>query len=146
VKSLSKDPSKEGLVLIAYGDERYEKEWAALFDKVGAFVREQTGMGEHAHGWCGHLVHYDPGKTTAAIEKILVQRDKAVVIPVLVAHDERFQVKIIGDGIARIRDHERRVVYRPDSILPDEGVERWVKDAVSAELAKLEAPRAANGP
>lgn len=146
VKSLSKDPSKEGLVLIAYGDERYEKEWAALFDKVGAFVREQTGMGEHAHGWCGHLVHYDPGKTTAAIEKVLVQRDKAVVIPVLVAHDERFQVKIIGDGIARIRDHERRVVYRPDSILPDEGVERWVKDAVSAELAKLEAPRAANGP
>ena len=44
----------------------------------------------------------------------------------LVAHDEMFQVKIIGDGIAKVEDHKNRVVYRPDAILPDDNVDAWV--------------------
>jgi hypothetical protein len=135
-KSLSTAPEKEGLVLIAYGDETYEREWGKLLEGIGAYVRREAGIGVSAYGWCGHLVHYDPGKTTAAIEKVLAERDKAIVVPVLVAHDERFQVKLIGEGIARVANAKERVVYKPDSILPDPELERWVVDTAREHAEK----------
>ncbi|MFO1489290.1 MAG: CbiX/SirB N-terminal domain-containing protein [Verrucomicrobiota bacterium] len=125
-KRLSTDPANEGLVLIAYGDETYEKEWAALLAGVGDYVKTNTGIAAYSHGWCGHVAHYDPKKTTSAIEEVLKTKQKAVVIPVLVAHDENFQIKIIGGGIAKVADSQSRVVYRPDSILPDPNIEQWV--------------------
>jgi len=125
-KRLSTDPANEGLVLIAYGDETYEKEWADLLAGVGDYVKTNTGMAAYSHGWCGHIAHYDPAKTTNAIEEVLKTKKKAVVIPVLVAHDENFQIKIIGGGIAKVTDNQSRVAYRPDSILPDSNIEQWV--------------------
>ncbi|HNP95510.1 MAG TPA: CbiX/SirB N-terminal domain-containing protein [Cyclobacteriaceae bacterium] len=126
VSALSENPEKEGLVLIGYGDEAYEKEWGDLFDNVGAYVKENKGISAHSYGWCGHIAHYDPNYTTIAINKVLEQKEKAIVIPVLVAHDEMFQVKIIGDGIAKVDKSSSRVAYRPDAILPDPEVEKWV--------------------
>ena len=134
-KALSTAPENEGLVLIAYGDETYEKEWSKLLEDIGGHVRREAGIGVSAHGWCGHLVHYDPAKTAAAIEKVLAERERAIVVPVLVAHDERFQVKLIGEGISRVERARERVVYKPDSILPDPDLERWVID-VSREHAE----------
>jgi hypothetical protein len=108
VQALSRVPAEEGLVLIAYGDETYEKEWTALLNTVGNHVKQHIGIDAYAHGWCGHIAHYDPAKTTQAIAEVLQTKKKAVVVPVLVAHDENFQIKIIGNGIARIPDHAAR--------------------------------------
>ncbi len=138
VRALSTNPAEEGLVLIAYGDATYEREWAALFDAVGAHVKQNTGIATHAYGWCGHVVHYDPKKTTEAVEKILTTKSKAIVIPVLVAHDENFQIKIIGGGIAKVPDYQTRVVYRPDAILPDPSVEQWIISITSELVAKIQ--------
>lgn len=132
-RELSKSPADEGLVMIAYGDNSYEKEWIALLNSVGEHIRENAGISEFAHGWCGHIAHYDPKKTTDAIESVLQRKKTAVVIPVLVARDEMFQIKIIGDGIAKVTDHSSRVIYRPDSILPDPTIEKWVTD-ISEQL------------
>lgn len=144
VRALSTNPAAEGLVLIAYGDTTYEREWAALFDAVGAHVKHNTGIATHTHGWCGHIVRYDPKKTTEAVEKILQTKPKAIVIPVLVAQDENFQIKIIGGGIAKVPDHQTRVVYRPDAILPDPSVEQWVISITGELVAKLQTqPRVA---
>lgn len=126
VTALSRDPANEGLVLIGYGDETYDKEWIELFRKAADFVRQHTGITEYSYGWCGHLVDYRPEDTTAAINTVLKKKPTALVIPVLVAHDEMFQIKIIGDGIAKVPNHNERVLYKPDSILPDPDVERWV--------------------
>lgn len=134
-KSLSSDPANEALVMIAYGDQTYEKDWSALLNKVGDYVKEEAGITVNSHGWCGHVAHYDPKKTTAAIDSVLGAKKKAVVIPVLVAHDEMFQIKIIGDGIAKVADNKSRVVYRPDAILPEPLVEQWVIN-VTAEYAQ----------
>ena len=139
VKSLSTAPAEEGLVLIAYGDATYEKEWSALLTAAGDYVKGNTGIDSYSHGWCGHVAHYDPAKTTAAIADVLKTKKKAVVIPVLVAHDEMFQIKIIGDGIAKIPDNKSRVVYRPDSILPDANVEQWVIAIANQTASKIEA-------
>lgn len=126
VTALSHDPANEGLVLVGYGDETYDKEWVELFDKVADFVKQRTGVAGYAYAWCGHIANYKSEETTAAINKVLATKKKALVIPVLVAHDEMFQIKIIGDGIAKVPNHTERVAYKPDAILPDPDVERWV--------------------
>lgn len=137
VSALSKDASNEGLVLIAYGDEAYEKEWGRLMDDVATFVRSKTGIAPHSYGWCGHIAHYDPQRTTDAINSVLAMKKKALVLPVLVAHDEMFQVKIIGDGIKLVNDHQSRVSYRPDAILPDREVQQWIIDIAETYVQRI---------
>ena len=124
--------------MIAYGDATYEKEWAALLRNVGDYVRSETGIETHSHGWCGHVVHYDPKKTTTAIDAVLKTEKRALFVPVLVAHDEMFQIKIIGNGIAGVSDSKSRVVYKPDAILPDAGVERWVVDIATEYVGRIQ--------
>lgn len=125
-RELSRYPEKEGLVLIGYGDETYEKEWGELFDRVAEHVKQNIGIDEHSYGWCGHIAHYNPDETTKAINSVLAKKEAAVVIPVLVAYDEMFQKNIIGRGIDKVEDHGERVLYRPDAILPDSDIESWV--------------------
>lgn len=137
VSALSTDPAHEGLVLIGYGDATYDKEWIELFNKAARYVRERTGISEYAYGWCGHIANYKPEETTAAINTVLKASRTALVIPVLVAHDEQFQIKIIGNGIARVPDHQHRVVYKPDAILPDPNVERWVVNVAEEFIGKI---------
>jgi hypothetical protein len=137
VKKLSTSPSSEGLVMIAYGDETYRKDWSRMLRSVGEHIKARAGIDAYSFGWCGHLVHYEPDSTTVAIQEVLAKRQTALVVPVLVAHDEMFQVRIIGDGIDRIPDHASRVRYKPDSILPDPRISRWVVDAVSEQLRGL---------
>jgi len=138
VNALSKNPAHEGLVLIGHGEETYDKEWVELFDKVAGFVRERTGITGYSYGWCGHIANYKPEETTDAINAVLKTSRKALVIPVLVAHDEMFQIKIIGDGIAKVPDNRERVVYRPDSILPDPNLERWVIHITEEFVGKIQ--------
>ncbi len=138
VKLLSTTPAEEGIVLIAYGDETYEKEWEKLLDDVGRYIKEQTNITAHSFGWCGHIAHYDPQRTTDAIQNVLSKKEKALVIPVLVAHDEMFQIKIIGDGIARIQENKKRVIYKPDSILPDENIEQWIISISNKHVQKIQ--------
>lgn len=137
VAALSHNPTHEGLVLIGYGDETYDKEWIELFDKAAGYVRQHTGIAEYAYGWCGHIVNYKPEETTTAINTVLKKTRVALVIPVLVAHDEMFQIKIIGDGIAKVPHHSERVVYKPDAILPDPNVERWVVNIADEYVNKI---------
>lgn len=137
VKEISKDAANEGLVLIGYGDETYDKEWTELFNKVAEHVKKEVGISEHSHGWCGHIAHYNPDKTTEAVNEVLKKKQTAVVIPVLVAHDENFQIKIIGGGIEKVKKSKEKVIYKPDAILPDTNIEQWVIDITSEYLNKI---------
>lgn len=138
VKALSKDPANEGVVLIGYGDETYNKEWVALFNEVGDHVKKELGIDTHSYGWCGHIAHYDPNKTTIAINEVLKTKKHALVIPVLVAHDEMFQVQIIGDGIQKVANNKERVSYKADAILQDENVDQWIIDIAAEYLKKVQ--------
>ncbi len=125
-KELSKDPKKEGLVLIAYGDNTYNAEWSSLMQQVGEYVKQNTGITDYDFGWCGHIAEYRSDSTTFAVNKILQKKSTAVVIPVLVAFDENFQLRIIGGGIDKVVASKEKVLYKPDAILPDKNVEAWV--------------------
>lgn len=136
--ALSKDPEHESLVLIAYGDHTYNKEWTELLQKVGDYVRAQNKIKGYAYGWCGHVASYSSDSTTVAINRGLKQADRALVIPVLVAHDEMFQVKIIGDGIAKVPGNKEKVSYIADAILPDTNIQNWVVDITKTLVKKLD--------
>lgn len=142
VEALSTDSLNEGLVMIAYGDETYSKEWSELLNTVGDYVKANAGIDTHSHGWCGHIAHYNPDSTTIAIQQVLKTKKKAIVIPVLVAHDEMFQVQIIGDGIAKIANHQDVITYKPDAILPDPNVSSWVINIAREFVTKVKTPAA----
>lgn len=135
--ALSQNPANEALVLIGYGDETYNKEWSELFNNAGEFVKEKTGINVYTYGWCGHLVHYNSDSTSAPVNRALKQKNKAIVIPVLVAHDENFQVKIIGGSIEKVPNYNTKVLYKPDAILPDTSVDNWVIHVTKDYLHKI---------
>lgn len=125
-KELSKYPANEGLTLIAYGDKTYDAEWSKLMEEVATYVKAETGITDYSYGWCGHIAHYSSDSTALAINSILTKKKSSVVLPVLVAFDEMFQVKIIGGGVNKVKNSKERVLYKPDAILPDKNVEDWV--------------------
>lgn len=136
-RSLSTSPAREALVLVAYGDVTYERQWSALLERIARNVERETGIAHGAYAWCGHIAHYDPAKTTQAIESALRTRERAIVVPVLVAYDEKFQGEIIGGGVRGISGSPERVIYRPDAILPDPELERWIVTAATQQCERL---------
>ncbi|MBV6394595.1 MAG: hypothetical protein HFACDABA_00161 [Anaerolineales bacterium] len=133
-REMSRNPEKEGLALIGYGDATYDKEWGELFDNVAEYVKQNLGIREHRYGWCGHLVHYSPEETTKTVNAALETKDTVIVVPVLVAYDEMFQTNIIGRGIEKVEGFKERVFYQADAILPDPDIDDWVI-RISAEYA-----------
>jgi sirohydrochlorin ferrochelatase len=132
-KEMSKTPEEEGVVMVAYGSEPYEAEWTQLLDKTAKEVRKATGVDCVEYCWCGHIVRYKSEPTEKAIQKVLKEKQRALVIPVLVAVDETFQGKIIGGAIKNVNQNER-IAYRSDAILPDDNVNQWIVD-ISHKLA-----------
>ncbi len=128
VENLSDNPDEEGLVLVAYGDKTYNKEWTALLADIADVVEKRVGINKYEYSWCGHIVSYDTKPTTDAIENILKEKNIAITIPVLVAFDEMFQVDIIGGAIKKVKGEKERVKYVPDAILPDQNIQQWVID------------------
>ncbi len=124
-KALSENPAKEGVALIAYGSRNFDKEWTELMQKMGENIKQELGLSQSEYAWCGHIVEYDTKPTTESVNRILKNNKTAIVIPVLVAVDEMFQMEIIGGGI-KASSNPDNVKYIPDSILPDENVENWI--------------------
>ncbi len=125
VKKLSVNPSKEGVALIAYGSQNFDEEWTELMKKMAAEIKSELHIDQTEYAWCGHIVRYSTEPTTEAVNNILAKDKTAITIPVLIAVDEMFQMKIIGGGIKASKNPDK-VKYIPDSILPDNNVEDWV--------------------
>lgn len=124
-KALSKNPQNEACVLVAYGSEEYNDEWTALMKEMIMTVDAKLGMKNSTYSWCGHIAGYSPELTTKAINEVMKNGKNPIVIPVLVAVDELFQGKLITGAIDASKD-KQRVIYKPDSILPDKNVQNWV--------------------
>lgn len=129
IHGLSRQPDREGVVLVAYGSQEYSEEWELFFNRLGDRVREETGVAAVRHCWCGHLVHYSPQPTADAIRETLRTCDRAIIIPVLVARDEYFQEHVIAAAVKQVGSSER-VAYANDAILPDNNLKAWVVAAV----------------
>jgi len=126
--------SSDGLVLVGYGSAEFEDDWDRFFMELRGFAEIELGLTPTAHAWCGHIAGYRRQPTADAIDRVLEHADRALVVPMLVATDEMFQARIIGGAVARCKAPDR-VLYRPDAILPEPEVGRWVLESVRRALA-----------
>lgn len=127
VRALSKNPSEEGVLLVAYGDEQYNQQWEEMVDDIGKYLKVKTGHESIAYAWCGHLVRYSTEPTMNGIQQLHELEDKVIVIPVLVANDPYFQNDIIQKAVNEV-ENSSNVYYVQDAILPDTNLNRWVID------------------
>jgi len=126
--------SNDGLVLVGYGSAEFEDDWDRFFMELRGYAEVELGLTPTAHAWCGHIAGYRRQPTMEAIDRVLEHADRALVVPMLVASDEMFQERIIGGAVARCKVPDR-VLYRPDAILPEPEVGRWVLESVRRALA-----------
>ncbi len=131
---ISEDHNNEGIVMIAYGSQYYNTEWTQLMDEIVSHLQDATGVEQVNYAWCGHIVNFSSEPAQQAIEECLGVKDKAVVIPVLVAVDENFQGKRILNAVQAIENNEEKVIYRQDAILPDNNINQWIIDIVNTTL------------
>ena len=120
---------------MAYGDLTYEKEWIALLQEAADHVRRKIGITSWSYAWCGHIAQYDPARTTDAVDLVLKERQRAIVVPVLLAYDEMFQGGVIRNGVENVKERTLRVTYKPDALLPDANLIRWIIRSVATQTA-----------
>lgn len=125
VKNLSKDPENEGILLVAYGDAKYNQQWEEMVEEIGSYLQIKTGHTSIAYSWCGHLVGYSTQPTKDGIKKLHELEDTVIVIPVLVANDPYFQNDIIQKAVDEV-ENSANVKYIQDAILPDDNLNKWV--------------------
>ncbi|HMP76253.1 MAG TPA: CbiX/SirB N-terminal domain-containing protein [Kiritimatiellia bacterium] len=127
------DPRRDGLVLVGYGSAEFDNPWESFFSELSDFAVRELGLATAAHAWCGHIVHYAMEPTVSAIQRVLANADRALVLPLLVAFDEMFQLRIIGGAVEQVAV-PGHVLYRADAILPEPEVARWVIEAVRGQM------------
>ncbi|MCE5302273.1 MAG: hypothetical protein LLF97_04070 [Planctomycetaceae bacterium] len=137
VRQMSRAPAEEGVVLVVYGSTEYEAPWKKMVDRVTRAIQRDAGIDCVRHAWCGHIVRYRSEPTAEAIRDVLGQKQRALVVPLLVAVDETFQGRIIGGAVHQV-DSPDRIVYRRDAILPDENVNRWIVDITRELVSQLQ--------
>ncbi len=127
VEKLSKNPENEGVLLVAYGDKKYNQQWEEMVGDIGKYLKIKTGHDDIAYAWCGHLVRYSTEPTKNGIKKLQELDDNVIVIPVLVANDPYFQDEIIQTAVNEVKVGDN-VKYIQDAILPDVNIDNWVKN------------------
>lgn len=136
VARLSTTPKNEACVLVAYGDASYNDEWTKMMLDIKAKLTADHGIDVIDYAWCGHLVGYSQEPTVDAIKRVLSKKDRALVLPVLVAYDEYFQTEIIGGAVDKM-NKKGNVAYKPDAILPDANVQKWIVDISNETFNKF---------
>ncbi|PCH72698.1 MAG: cobalamin biosynthesis protein CbiX [Flavobacteriaceae bacterium] len=134
VKALSQNPDNEGVLLVAYGDAKYNQQWEEMVDEIGKYLKIKTGHESIAYSWCGHLVGYSPEPTVKGIQQLQKLEDNVIVIPILVGNDPYFQDKIIQTAVDQVTGN---VLYTQDAILPDANLNKWVIDIANNTVEGL---------
>lgn len=127
--------SNVGVTLAAYGDAGFNQQWEELMAELGSHLKENLDIDIVNSAWSGHLVNYSIEPTKSAINQILEEKEKNVLISVYVAYDYMFQRDIIGEaGRKSIRPND--VLYNePEAILPDENLNNWVVQSIEESLS-----------
>lgn len=129
------DGSKYGVTLAAYGDAGFNQQWEELMAELGNHLKENLGIDMVNSAWSGHLVNYSIEPTKKAINQVLAEKEKDILISVYVAYDYMFQRDIIGEA-GRVSDRPDDVLYNePEAILPDENLNGWVVQSIEESLS-----------
>jgi len=129
------DGSKYGVTLAAYGDAGFNQQWEELMTELGNHLKKNIGVDMVNSAWSGHLVNYSIEPTKKAINQVLAEKEKDILISVYVAYDYMFQRDIIGKAGLE-SDRPEDVLYNEvESILPDKNLESWVVSSIEESLS-----------
>lgn len=132
----STHPAEEAVVLCAYGSTVHHELWEAMLGSVRAHVMRH-GYAYACHAYVGHVVSHSPTPTLHAIRKALHMAGvrRVHVVPLLLSTGA-IQTTVIA-AAARTADASEghgRVIYEPDSILPDGDLAAHVAAVALQEL------------
>jgi sirohydrochlorin ferrochelatase len=117
----SVDPSREAVVLCAYGSPIHHERWEDLLARVRRRLM-LSGFSYAAHAYVGHVVGLSPAPTSEAIARAgrMAGVRRVHVVPLLLGRGE-LQTKVIAKGCAEAEPADRafRIDYVPDAVLPD---------------------------
>ncbi|MDP7419724.1 MAG: cobalamin biosynthesis protein CbiX, partial [Gammaproteobacteria bacterium] len=128
------DGSDVGVTLAAYGDAEFNQQWEELMTELGVYLKENLNIDIVNSAWSGHLVNYSIEPTKKAINQVLTEKKKDVLISVYVAYDYMFQRDIIGEAGRQSNRPEDVLYNEPEAILPDENLNEWVVQSVKDSL------------
>ncbi|MCZ7600397.1 MAG: cobalamin biosynthesis protein CbiX, partial [Gammaproteobacteria bacterium] len=98
-------------------------------------LKDNAGIDTINYAWSGHLVNYSIDPTRKAVNQILAEKKKDIVISVYVAYDYMFQKDIIGEAIRKSERPQDVLYHETEAILPDENLNTWVVDSVKDSLS-----------
>jgi len=137
VKSLLKDDdgSKYGVTLAAYGDAQFNEQWEQLMADIGTHLSDKVDVDMVNYAWSGHLVNYSIEPTKKAINQVLAEKEKDILISVYVAYDYMFQKDIIGEARRESERPDDVLYHETEAILPDENLNDWVVQSIEETLS-----------
>ena len=137
VKSLmgDDDPARYGVTMGAYGSEPYRQQWENMLSTLGRYLTESLGIDTVNYAWSGHVVNYSIDPTRKAINQVLAEKEKAIVVSVYLSYDRKFLGDVIGEA-GRQSDRPEDVLYNEtESILPDPNLGDWVVESIGGALS-----------
>lgn len=138
VRELQGDDSGEDMsvLLVGYGDQVYGQQMEEIMQGIGRYLKIKTDIDTVAYAFCGNLVDYSGEPVVRAINELLEFEEEVLVVPVLLAVDEKLQVNTIQAAINAVATASK-VRYRQDSVLPDPNVDEWVVDKVGEAMQRV---------
>lgn len=141
VKTLSKKPNDEALIILAHGDENFEPIWSELVNETGNYILGRTG-----------IEYFDKGF-------VEVGQSFAIdgVAPILKAHEEKEKVIVVGMyvsmGVKRMAETSgyvmmghtmdtkkmfegKNIVFAEKGLLPDNRISEWLAERAVEWLNK----------
>lgn len=102
---------------------------------LGRYLTETLGIDTVNYAWSGHVVNYSIDPTRKAINQMLAEKDKAIVVSMYLSYDRKFLVDIIGEAV-RHSDRPHDIQYNEtESILPDPDLSNWIVELIEGALS-----------
>jgi len=141
VKTLSKKPNDEALIILAHGDENFEPIWSELINETGNYILGRTGIEYFDKGFVevGQSFAIDG---VAPILKALEEKEKVIVVGMYVSMGVKRMAEtsgyvMMGHTMDTKKMFEgKNIVFAEKGLLPDNRISEWLAERAVEWLNK----------
>jgi len=125
-----------GVLLVGYGDQAYGQQMQEIMEGIGRYLKIKSEIDTVGYAFAGDLVDYSGEPVVEAINEILELEEEVLIVPVLLAYDKLLQINTIEAAVNAIPTASR-LRYKPDSVLPDEAVNKHIIKIVTEGVTRI---------
>jgi hypothetical protein len=125
-----------GVVLVGYGDQAFGQQMEGIMSGIGRYLKVKTDIDNVGYAFCGKPADYQGTPVVEAINEMFKLDKEVIVIPVLLAVDEMLQTNAIQGAVNAV-ETPSKVRFKPDSLLPDKGINDWVIERVQEASQRI---------